>query len=347
MAGTTAIDALVVIFQSLAKQEQDEALVRLNDARLVAVGEAETEIERHLRSLRRVADVLGHTPGIAEYKTVSAELQAAGEHIEAFSRLYRYFEHSWERVREALDLTKTSTASRIEWRFRNRRMGKVWRYGEETMRDALLQAAEHWGHPPTVAEFEWWRTRQIEIAKASGADTPHLPSTGPYRKRWGTWEGALLHFGFTPEQVAERLESGQRRAPVHLPDAFLPDGLPIAELPGRRPDGCGFDNDRYGLLRQAWQELPRRSRYILTARLGLGTEKLTLKDTAAPLALTFTWICELQTAALQSLAEAVGFKKGKDMAAVVVAVQEALKVAAVLPDYHSSSDGAEAPSLTG
>jgi len=28
----------------------------------------------------------------------------------------------------------------------------------------------------------------------------------PVPKRWETWEGALLHFGYTPEQVAERLE---------------------------------------------------------------------------------------------------------------------------------------------
>ena len=33
----------------------------------------------------------------------------------------------------------------------------------------------------------------------------HLPSASPYRKRWGDWEAALLHFGYTPEQVAERL----------------------------------------------------------------------------------------------------------------------------------------------
>lgn len=32
------------------------------------------------------------------------------------------------------------------------------------------------------------------------------PSAGPYRRRYGSWQQALLHFGYTPDQVAERLE---------------------------------------------------------------------------------------------------------------------------------------------
>jgi hypothetical protein len=57
-----------------------------------------------------------------------------------------------------------------------------------------------------VAEFEWWRDREFELARAEGNDALHIPSPTPYRRRWGTWEAALLHFGYTPDQVAERLE---------------------------------------------------------------------------------------------------------------------------------------------
>jgi hypothetical protein len=57
-----------------------------------------------------------------------------------------------------------------------------------------------------VAEFEWWRDRELELARAEGNAALHLPSPSPYRRRWGSWEAALLHFGYTPDQVAERLE---------------------------------------------------------------------------------------------------------------------------------------------
>jgi hypothetical protein len=50
-------------------------------------------------------------------------------------------------------------------------MGKVWRYTERTLRDTLMRCAEHYGcRPPTVAEFEWWREREIE--KAQGDRRP-------------------------------------------------------------------------------------------------------------------------------------------------------------------------------
>jgi hypothetical protein len=64
----------------------------------------------------------------------------------------------------------------------------------------------HYQRPPQVAEFEWWRQREPELAAAQGDDTLHLPSQSPYRKRWGSWEGALLHFGYSAAEIAERLE---------------------------------------------------------------------------------------------------------------------------------------------
>jgi hypothetical protein len=57
-----------------------------------------------------------------------------------------------------------------------------------------------------VAEFDWWRERQFELAQAEGNDALHLPSPHPYRKPWGSWEGALRHFGYDPELSGTRLE---------------------------------------------------------------------------------------------------------------------------------------------
>jgi hypothetical protein len=87
-------------------------------------------------------------------------------------------------------------------------MGKVWRYTDDTLRETLARCVEHYGRPPLVAEFDWWRQRELELAAAQGNPDLHRPSPTPYRKRWKTWEGALLHFGYTPEQTAERHEQG-------------------------------------------------------------------------------------------------------------------------------------------
>jgi len=62
-----------------------------------------------------------------------------------------------------------------------------------------------------VIEFELWRQREIELAKARGEDL-FLPSDSPYRRRWGGWEAALRHFGFEPEEIEGRLGPGRERS---------------------------------------------------------------------------------------------------------------------------------------
>lgn len=113
---------------------------------------------------------------------------------------------TWREAKEALGFAETSTARQIEERFRQRRLGKIWRYSEATLEQALRAAADHYQRAPTVAEFDWWRLRELEKAIARGEDALHLPSVSPYRKRWRTWEGALLHFGYTLEEATERFE---------------------------------------------------------------------------------------------------------------------------------------------
>lgn len=58
-----------------------------------------------------------------------------------------------------------------------------------------------------VAEFDWLRQRELELAAAEGNDALHLPSAMPYRKRWGSWGKALLHFGYDPKLCGTRLSS--------------------------------------------------------------------------------------------------------------------------------------------
>jgi hypothetical protein len=202
---TTAADALVIVFAALEPDEQRETLDRMGEVQARQEAGEMSDTERVLRSLRLVAAHVGHEPSVDEYKQARDELVTAGEDIDGLTRVIRHF-GSWRRAKEALQLSNTTTARRIEARFRYRRMGKVWRYNEEALRETLARCVEHYGRPPLVAEFDCWRDREFELARAEGNDTLHLPSANPYRRRWGTWEAALLHFGYTPDQVAERLE---------------------------------------------------------------------------------------------------------------------------------------------
>lgn len=207
---TTGVELLVAAFRVLDRREQEKALHACHSLWIETEEAAGSETARLIASLRRAAEVLGEVPGIEDYKRVRLELAKDGEELVAVSRITKHFNGSWHMAREALDLSKVSTARRIEERFRKRRLGKVWRYSEETLGLTLERAVEDIGHIPQVAEFDWWRQRQIELAVAQGQEI-HLPSATPYRRLWGSWEKALLHFGYRPDQVAERLERRDQR----------------------------------------------------------------------------------------------------------------------------------------
>ena len=125
------------------------------------------------------------------------------------------------------------------------------RYSEDALRETLARAVEHYKRPPSVAEFSWWRERQFELARAQGDKHPNIPSNSCYRARWKTWEGALLHMGYTPEQVALRLE---QRTQVFkgAADAYLPDDLPVAELADEVPTGLPLSHEEAQRIRACY-----------------------------------------------------------------------------------------------
>lgn len=147
---------------------------------------------------------VGHTPSTAEYRQVSERLQAAGEDVEPFTRVYAHYV-SWPRAREALSLPDSSPVTAIEARFRHRRIGKPWRYSEQVLRETLMRCAEFYGRPPSIAEFNWWRRREFSLPEARGEEGEvQLPNCGAYKRRYGGWEQTLLHCGFTPQEVDRR-----------------------------------------------------------------------------------------------------------------------------------------------
>jgi hypothetical protein len=303
---TGGVEAVLVLYEALSPDEREAVFERVSERRAAEQGAQETELARHLRSLRRVAEVVGCTPSVDDYRLVSKRLRASGEDVESFASLYKHFRQSWPLAREALDLTQDASTRQVEARLHSRRLGKVVRYFESDLREALARAVAHYGRPPSIVEFSWWRDRQLELAGAEGREHPNIPSDSCYRSRWKTWEAALLHFGHTPEEVALRLEA---RSQIFndADDAYLPDDLPVAALAGTStglPAGTPLSAQEAERVRTCYEAMPRRTRYVLTVRLGLGVPQQRLRDAAEPLALHLTRIHQLQLYALDALLHA-------------------------------------------
>lgn len=211
---TPAADVVAAAYTALAPEEREEAFVKINDLRLRDLAGEDDEVAYYVRSLVRVRDVSEGelTPDV--YRRARRTLLSDGEDVAEFNAVVRFF-GSWRQAKEALQLAEVETPRKIEARFRGRLVGKVHRYREETLRQTLERCARDLGHVPLVIEFEHWRRRELELAKARGEQL-FLPSDSPYRRRFGTWEDALLHFGFTPESVAERLEPGRAIGDANL-----------------------------------------------------------------------------------------------------------------------------------
>jgi hypothetical protein len=203
---TTAPQLLAIAYAALDASEQEDAYALIAKARLKRIAGEDSDTSRLIRSMQRVMERIGHPPTVDEYRSAQIELEAAGEDIAALSQFIRHF-GSWARAKEALALAEVTTPRRIQARFDSRRVDKIWRYSDETLRETVARCAEHYGRVPMVSEFAWWRDRELELARAAG-EKIHLPSASPYRRRWGTWEAALMSFGYSDAAVAQRLEPG-------------------------------------------------------------------------------------------------------------------------------------------
>jgi hypothetical protein len=323
----SAVDAMVVLFNALPDTDRQEAFRRMSQLHARAEAGEESDTDRMIRSLNLVAQAVGKDAvdvTITDYRTQVPLLREAGEDIVPFSELYAHFDGRWSHVTLALELAEVETSRKIEARFLSRRLGKIWRYTEDQLADTLEQCsfyyvvtyrlAEDARYAPLVSEFDHWRAREFELARARGDLHFHLPSASPYRRRYGDWETALMHFGFTPDQVAER-HARQLRvvAPPAPPEKPTPDALPIAQLTDRLPSGLAVPAAQALAIGNAYRQLPPRTKYVLTARLGLGTEVLPLKWVAKPLTLHFSRIAQLQHEAIGEIAEKAGAHTREDV----------------------------------
>jgi hypothetical protein len=120
----SAADAVLVLFNALTSDEQEEASERIAELQLRRQAGTESTMGRFIRSMQRVTEYVGDVPSVDEYKQASEELRAAGEDVETFARTYKHF-GSWPQAKEALALSEGTTARRIEAGFRYRKLGRV------------------------------------------------------------------------------------------------------------------------------------------------------------------------------------------------------------------------------
>lgn len=197
---TAAVDVLTAAAAVLTDDELAALLRSLQELVLLRSGDRGDETTACIRSLMIARDKCGGLPTVDDYKRVR---ESVGGGVLPISRIIKQF-GSWRMAREALELSETTTPRRIRARFDSRRLDKIWRYSDETLRDTIARCVADLGHVPQVAEFDWWRQRELELARAQGHGGLHLPSTGPYRRRWGNWSGALRAFGYSQDAIDGR-----------------------------------------------------------------------------------------------------------------------------------------------
>ena len=210
MTATSASALLAVLFENLQADEQEEAFALITELRLRRLAGTDGEIARFINGLVLVQQQVVGELSVDDYREWQPKLKAQGRDVPPLSQVTKFF-GTWRLAKEALSLSENETPLKIEARFRSRRVGKVHRYRDETLRETLLACSEFLGYPPLVAEFEAWRYRELELAKARGEEIS-LPSASPYRSRFGGWEKALLHYGFSQEDIDGAHEAGLERS---------------------------------------------------------------------------------------------------------------------------------------
>lgn len=161
------------------------------------------------------AAAVGRVPLLSEYDAWRRrELELARTRGElprvpspaAFRRRYT----SWEGALSACGYSSAEIYVRLEPRpGLSERVLKVDRYSEKTLRVTLERCASELGHVPLSEQFDAWRQALLRRTRARSVV---LPSNSPYRRRFGTWERALLHFGFTPAEIDAQRRDGRARS---------------------------------------------------------------------------------------------------------------------------------------
>jgi hypothetical protein len=169
-------------------------------------------------ALVRCAEELGRPPLLAQYeewrRKELALARSRGERGRVPSpACFRRRYGGWEKALLAAGFSPDDVYVRLEPDSgRRKSLVKVDRYSDATLRETLLRCALALGHAPLISDFSAWRAKELKRLGPVAV----LPTDSPYRYRYGTWEKALGHFGFSEEQIAARLDRGRERSNVSL-----------------------------------------------------------------------------------------------------------------------------------
>jgi hypothetical protein len=165
------------------------------------------------RAMEACARELGRPPLLAEYQEWRVKelalAQARGElgrvpGAESFRRRFG----GWEKALLACGFSPDELYVRLEAPERRPRLAKIARYSDDTLGEVLNRCVRDLGGVPLVHEFSAWRADELRRTAGSAIG---LPTDSPYRRRFGSWEGALRHFGFSEAAIRARLAPGRAR----------------------------------------------------------------------------------------------------------------------------------------
>jgi Homing endonuclease associated repeat len=166
-------------------------------------------------ALARCVAAVGRVPLLSEYDAWRdrelALLRLRGELARVPSTSsFRRRHGSWPRALAAHGFSTEEVYTRLEPRS-GRTLARVDRYTEATLDTAFARCVRALdGGVPLVADYVAWR-RSVERHAAT-----LVPSDGPFRTRFGSWEKALVHYGFSAAAISARKSGGRRRGNANL-----------------------------------------------------------------------------------------------------------------------------------
>lgn len=168
------------------------------------------------RALHDCAAEFGRPPLSEEYRKWRQKeidlAKARGEDawLPGYAAYYRRFK-SWEKALIHFGFDRDEVYARLERR--QAEVGKVDRYTDETLEKTLRRAVKALGHIPMADQFDKWRKKVI---KESRARSIVIPSSSPYRSRFGSWQNALLHFGYSQDEIEASLAAMREKTNKNL-----------------------------------------------------------------------------------------------------------------------------------
>jgi hypothetical protein len=213
------LNKLIRFFGRWSKAKESLALSDTNTARKIEArfrariaGRPRQFREDEMRkALHDCAAELGRLPLSEEYKKWRqkeidlASVRGEEAWLPSYASYHRRF-GAWEKALVHYGFDRDEVYARLERDATE--VSKVDRYTDKTLEEALRRAVDELGEIPMADKFDKWRTG---VLAATGAQPESIPSSSPYRRAFGNWRNALLHFGHSEKEIEAQLGATRRR----------------------------------------------------------------------------------------------------------------------------------------